>query len=317
MAFVNFEKHKDGVWVTKLVDELTRSESADVVQIVAIEDFLHETLLDDAFLPGCHGIINRVSDAADADTVKRCVALLTTARLYQIPVFNGPISYSLCCNKWCHHAVFLRAGLASPSTAIVLNNRLSSDERLITASQRLLPTPLPHLVKPNSGGFGAGIVKLEQDDNARDDPTLTTDDSLLLLQSYVPPADGRIYRVWFLLGRVQCAVERISVVGSDEFTVGCAGGVCSRAKKPPLISAWPVPATVRNEIEHMLGFLQEDAHAGSVEFLLDESGQRLYFDLNLLSTLPLEVLSTSGVWSDDYNPWSELADAVVSVLNAK
>lgn len=315
---LTLETHRNFIWVTKLVEELVRIADVEEVRIVAMEDFLHESRLD-WLLTDCRGIINRVSDAADATTVKRCLAILTSARLFGIPVFNGPLAYSMCSNKWCHHSVFLRAGLASPSTAVVMKNRLSPKERMATISQRLLRDPLPHLIKPNSGGFGAGIVKILEDPDA-DDPVLPADDTLIL-QSYVPPLDGKIYRVWFLLGRVVCAVERWSTVGSDEFTTGCAGSaLCTRGAihmTPPKISAWPVPVDICEEIERMLGYLCDDAHAGSVEFLVNAAGQRLYFDLNLLSTLPLDVTNADKIWGDDYNPWRELAEAVVMVLKRK
>jgi hypothetical protein len=311
---LTLENHKDGIWVTRLVEELL--QIGVEVEIASIEDYLHERHVDDV-LADCRGIINRVSDAADPVNVKKCVALLSAARLLQIPIFNGPIAYSMCCNKWCHHMVFRRAGLVSPSTAVILASRLSSsnNERLTELSQRLLQEPLPHLIKPNSGGFGAGIVKLGDDDDSNDLP-LPADDTLLL-QTYVPLATVSIYRVWFLLGQVQCAVERTAAgARDDEFTTGCAGNVCTGgANKPPRISAWHVPMEVREEIERMLGFLQEDAHAGSVEFLIDSTGQRLYFDLNLLSMLPVAVVNADEVWGEHYNPWVELAEAAMNVLS--
>lgn len=318
---LTLEKQSDGVWVTRLVEELLSHLGATggVVEIVSVETFLQEQPLD-AVLGNCRGIINRVSDAADPVTYKKCLAILSAARLMQIPVFNGPTAYTLCANKWCHHMVFRRAGLAYPSSTVVLSSKLPSrpDEKLAQASQRLLPEPLPHLVKPNAGGFGAGIVKLVTD---VDDPSILPLDDTLLLQSYVPPANGNVYRVWFLLGRVQCAVERTTAAAPtsddhDDFTTGCAGNVCTIAsKKTPLVSAWSVSTKVRQEIERILECLPEDAHAGSVEFLIDTTGQRLYFDLNLLSTLPVSVVNANTVWGELYNPWAELAEAVIQVLN--
>lgn len=334
---LTLEKHKDGVWVTRLVEELVRRQHDIVVQIATMEGVLHEKLIESNFLADCRGIINRVSDAADPENSKRCIAILSAAaRVYGIPVFNGPSAYSLCCNKWCHHAVFARAGLASPSTVVVLQSQLSSSssssrkEGLAATSQRLLKEPLPHLIKPNSGGFGAGIVKIVNADVDSDPAAiLPPADDTLLLQTYVPPAYGKIYRVWFLLGRVQCAVERTVAVdsGRDEsFTTGCSGSnVCSRRDRgsndsnppPVIVEAWTVPVPVREEIERMLELLQEDGHAGSVEFLIDATtGQRLYFDLNLLSTLPnTDISNAAEMWGEDYNPWAELADAVIKVFD--
>ena len=107
--------------------------------------------------------------------------------------------------------------------------------------------------------------------------------------------------------------------------------------------AWKVPNEVRQEIEDRLLPLLEDAHSGSIEFLytsstlsneknaaskgssgseeVSSSWPRLYFDLNLLSTLPVfdddEVTEEDGggkFWSNDYDPsydpWHELAHSI-------
>jgi hypothetical protein len=284
----------------------------------------------------CQGLINRISDAADPVMVKRCLAILTLAtRIYGIPVFNGPIAYSLCSNKWCQHALFARAGLRAPSTAVILPSQLhlenEASESLRVKSQRLLGEPLPHLLKPNAGGFGAGIQRLDDDTNEDKNVSslFSVLDDTVLVQKYVPPAVGTVYRVWFLLGKVQCAVRRFSpnstataTRNNDEFQNGCSAGsmACTRPNNnatTPVVTAWPVSPDVRDEIESLLAIL-EDAHAGSIEFLVDaRTNERLYFDLNLLSTLPTsmeEIKNAQEVWGANCNPWAELAETVVRVL---
>lgn len=345
--------HKDGIWVRRLVEELEKLQR--VVKVLTLEELLHNQRVDLRYtstpsLPilsqECSGIINRVSDAADPAVVKRCIALLTVAtRLYGIPVFNGPESYSLCCNKWCHHCIFSQAGLASPPTVVVVPSQWDrpatkedpSDQRnsrIQHSTQLLRDSSLPHLIKPNSGGFGVGIVKLEELGNPDDDddgtnPLLLDDfnvkqaDGTLLLQEYIQSNDNKIYRVWFLARRVQCAVVRTTTPattndgggGGDELTCGCSGQ--NNVDDNGLVSAWPIPRSVSNEIERMLALLPEDAHAGSVEFV-EQAERRLNFDLNLLSTLPnsstATVADADAIWGVAYNPWAELAKAVVDVL---
>ena len=125
---------------------------------------------------------------------------------------------------------------------------------------------------------------------------------------------------------------------TSEFTSGCVGGLCARpAKKikttegtlttnPPTtrIQPWHVPDSARQEIEEqLLPVLPDDAHCGSVEFLYsageeeDNHGKerRLYFDLNLLSTLPLittDPTSSTTTTDDDHgrDPWMELATSI-------
>ena len=73
---------------------------------------------------------------------------------------------------------------------------------------------------------------------------------------------------------------------------------------------WTVQEDVRREIEEqLLPVLPTDAHCGSVEFLYDNSGRRLYFDLNLVSTLP-----TWPIKDGETDPWKQLALAVLQVI---
>jgi hypothetical protein len=176
------------------------------------------------------------------------------------------------------------------------------------------------LIKPNAGGFGAGITRVSE----VPDLLPIFEDNITLVQHYIPPRNGKVYRVWFLCGKVQCAVERtIDEASNNEFTGACAGGTCS-AVRPSTFRAWIVPFDVRIEIESQLLPLLVDAHCGSVEFLYasqQEGEERLYFDLNLLSTLPLlqstTVSDSNQVWSKDYDPWKELAVAVwQAVMNS-
>jgi glutathione synthase/RimK-type ligase-like ATP-grasp enzyme len=342
---LTLSKHKDGVWVQRLVKELEKMQVS--VRIVTMEEILHEKRLDDgaaaSFFAGdnvgeeaCQGLINRISDASDPVMIKRCLAILTLAtRIYGIPVFNGPMAFSLCSNKWCQHALFTRAGLRAPSTAVILPSQLhlekKASESLRDKSQRLLGEPLPHLIKPNAGGFGFGIQRLDNNTNEEENISSLCSvlDDTVLVQRYVPPADGIVYRVWFLVGKVQCAVRRFSpnstataVRNNDEFQNGCSAGsmACTRPNNnatPLDVTAWPVPPGVLDEIESLLALL-EDAHAGSIEFLVDaRTDERLYFDLNLLSTLPTsnkEIQNAQEVWGANYNPWAELAGTVVRVL---
>jgi RimK-like ATP-grasp domain len=332
LLLLTLDRHKNGIWVTRLVEELRQINDGIQVQIAAIETFVHEAVMvgkDVTWLVGYRGIINRVSDAADPINVKKCLAILNVARFMNIPIFNGPDAYSLCCNKWCHHVLLARAGLQSPSTAVLdTSTHAKSSESLLESSQRLLPNArLPLLLKPNSGGFGDGIVRIDHGDQHLTVPP--TNDGTILLQEYVSPAHNAIYRVWFLLGKVQCAIRRTISSDTNEFTSGCAAGgtgVCRRnapvavtkQEAASSMEAWNVPEEIRLEIEEQLlpSLGAIDAHAGSVEFLVHEStGQRLYFDLNLLSTLPIVVSNGREVWGETYNPWSELATAVLQVTN--
>ena len=418
LLLLTLEKHKDGIWITRLLREFQQRIDSKVavvtVEVVVLEQIGHEVVLVDAtataavptFLQHYDGIINRVSDAADPVMVKRCGAILNVARhLLHIPVFNGPTAYALCANKWCHHVLFHLAKLRAPSTAMIYvsqYNPTGNDdggdgddttrkESLFDTSRRLLPShndpPVvaqQYLIKPNAGGFGNGIVKLN-DHHHHNDQNINTEmttllpavnDDTLLLQAYCGGGGSNstttvtFYRVWFLLGKVQCAVQRriltpdttfatgsttmandtatATTTNAHEFTTGCSAHILHTTESDSSTAAtlatttttttttlpWAVPEDVRIEIEEqLLPLLPEDGHAGSVEFLTmttsprdnpekDHSPDRYYFDLNLLSTLPIvggdddddKKSTSSDVWGVHYNPWSELAQGIVSVM---
>jgi hypothetical protein len=205
---------------------------------------------------------------------------------------------------------------------------------------------LPHLIKPNSGGFGHGIRLIDDEKDiqsyAQDlftkntDTTskvdIISDDQMVVYQPYIVPYQRQIYRVWFLLGRVQCGVVRkvdrntTTTTTAAEFTTGCAAaGVCSQTNNNiksttthddnlnVYLEEFDIPSDTVFDIEKKLLPLLQDAHCGSTEFLVNNNETRNYFDLNLLSTLPLSesVSYRKKVWHKTFNPWNELAKAIL------
>ena len=346
--------HEDSVWITRLVEALRAVGRA--VSCVTVEDLLaarseEEDPIHALLCRVQEGVlVNRVSDAADPITVQFTTSLLQAARLWGVPVFNGPISYSLCVSKWCHHVVLNRAGLTFPETRLVTIDALFRMTDTAALVQRLPPFPL--LLKPNAGGFGHGIQRVESFQELQDvvvatrassttwkngETTTTGTEPPVLLQAYIEPQDQLIYRVWFLQGRVQCAVTRTvptatslvnhgttAVSFHNEFSSGCVGGNIGRyplvtVVDPPdtatttVFRAWKVPAEVSDEVERIVQVLQ-DAQAGSVEFLYGrDDGKRYYFDVNLLSTLPDATINHDQVWPTNYDPWAELAAAIIEI----
>lgn len=376
VVILTLEKHKQGVWITRLVEELTRrfendksfingtrtssrasvarsGEGSDAhqgklqVKVVTVES-LDVEQFSLSSPPAWAGLVNRVSDAASPNLVKWTLAILQTAELWGIPIFNGARSYAICCNKIMHHQVFGRAGLMTPRSVSVNLFGCSDLREKILAAANLLKNKMgcngPLLIKPNSAGFGSGIhflrdeeelqkfangMCLEKDD--ADTQNYPSADGIVLLSEYIRPVDECIYRVWFLDGKVQCAIRRRLLDcdnnPANDFIAGCAGGKsCSlsymkkKRNADATMLSWEVPEEVARDISKILEVLGDECHAGSVEFLCNSDLSRVYFDLNLLSTLPLNdgsISNEGNVWDHNFNHWSELADAVAKrVLEA-
>lgn len=307
VVLLTLEAHQLGIWNTLLINRLEALSQRVVV--VTLESTL--TSISNPFPSDATLVVNRVSDATAL--YKATVAILKCCeKVWKIRVWNGSDAYGLLANKWCHSTLLEQAELASPPTQRV---HLDGDDSSLAASFS------PILFKPNAGGFGAGIIKARDAQELKSSlllgRELETNDSMAVLQQYVEPYENRLYRVWFLRGKVQCGLIRQNYDGVDEFTTGCAAkGVCSiqeSKKKHPTLIAYNIPNDVREEIEVKLLPLLPDAHCGSIEYLCNKDGHRLFFDINLLSTLPLleTVENVNEVWGAFYDPWNELAQSIV------
>lgn len=266
---LTLEEHKDGVWITRLLHALSSLPQQVETSVITLESLLQNfnpTAAYPLFPPSCSLIINRVSDAAPPHLQKACVAVLQVAVSLQsssMQVWNGPVSYGLCTNKWCHHVLFRQAGLSCPCTRAVLEPTAATlqgaiqDVGNVTSSDTLL-------LKPNAGGFGAGVRRITIGANLNQDvehASSSYSDKMALIQEYVE-SDVQ-YRVWFLRGKVQCGIVQTRDKGS--FASACvASAAC------PLQStaarAIAIPDDVRDELEQGLLPLLPDAHSGSVEY---------------------------------------------------
>jgi len=320
VVVLTLEQHKDGIWITQLAEALSKDALVSILSVESLLANMDPCSAQLAFSSACL-IINRVSDAAAPHLQKACMGILQLATtVYKIPVWNGPASYSLCCNKWCHHSLFSKAGLESPTTRVLLNATTETLQEAISKLRRKKDSA-SILLKPNAGGFGAGVQHIDSNSIVTEETLNKTvsnyADHMTLVQDYVK-ADST-YRVWFLCGEVQCGIVRNNVVGENEFKSACMANTCTQPQTPAAaVRAHKVPREVQTELKEQLLPLLPDAHSGSVEFLYNNQGKRLYFDLNLLSTLPLveRVENTEAVWGRDYDPWKEMAKAMMDMILA-
>ena len=221
-------------------------------------------------------LVNRVSDAAPPADVKIALAAIRACELRGVPVINGSFAYSLGTSKFLHYELFARIGLETPPYVVV--RRGDALARIATSSSLKFPL----LLKPNAAGFGAGIVHVASAEEL--DALETTaleqifgEDGIALLQEFVPPEGGVTYRVFWAGPTVHKGVQVQPL--SFSFNA-CVRSVPHRT--------WQVPPTVRGAVVKLAALAEADC--GSVE-LLYSRGRELYFDFNLLSTLPS---------SDDY-----------------
>ena len=104
----------------------------------------------------------------------------------------------------------------------------------------------PALVKPNVGGSGALIERIETpaELDARADSLDFGPDGVALLQEYIEPRDGAIVRVEVLDGHMLYAIRIVR--RADQFNL-CPADLC-QAPAPDALAACPVDAAPVLEI---------------------------------------------------------------------
>ena len=257
------DAHLEGKWLLDLQRALIAQGA--VVQLLPLSSF-HK-------IGQWRMLINRCSDAAPPSDVKRCMAALRAAELRGLPTINGLSCYAIGTSKVLHHELFDSVGVESPPwVQITRGNTLSE----IVQAAESVGIRYPLLIKPNSGGFGAGIAKVTHAKGFTVDTVETAfgTDGVAMLQQFETPEDGCMYRVFFLNGTIQCGV-RVPVQ-----TQSYNACVCSTE-----FERWEVPVDVAKDVQAMA--CKANADCGSVE-LMYVASKPLYFDFNLLSTMPDE-----------------------------
>jgi hypothetical protein len=256
------DEHRNGAWLTDLERALAARGAA--VLVLPLSEFRGAEAR-------WRCLVNRVSDAAPPADAKLCLAACRSAQMCGVPTINGGGAYALGSSKLLHYQLFALCELPTPPYAVL---RRGGPPLLEVARTAGLRPPL--LLKPNAGGFGAGISLLEEEGDlagAAAEAALEKalgDDGVALLQSYAKPDEGVTYRVFFLGEIVQCGVR----VRAPAFNA------CLRSAPHDV---WDVPPPVRAAVGRVAA--ASGADCGSVE-LLYSAGEQCWFDFNCLSTLP-------------------------------
>ena len=226
-----------------------------------------------------------------------------------IRVINGTRAFALEISKARQLQLLNSLGLRFPKTHVVN----CANEILAAALQ----IGFPLLVKPNIGGRGAGIARvnsMEQLEAAIDKASLNLwIDQTALVQEFIPVRDGHITRVETLGGKFLyaidiltsgqdfnlcpaeiCQVDRISAFLEDSTGAAPNPGLKVQTCKPP-------PSTI-DEVEKIAAFGGIDV--GGVEYMVDDrDGRIVYYDINALSNFVANAPRLLG-----FDPHARLVD---------
>src|SRR6201993_5352624 len=261
--------------------------------------------------PSCHSfdpaaadqdfslLFNRMSASAhlrgNSQAIFFTQSYLAYLETVDVRVINGTRAFALEISKVRQLQLFYSLGLCFPKTQVVN----CANEILAAALQ----IGFPLLVKPNIGGRGAGIVRLnsmEQLEAAIDKASLNFGiDQTALVQEFIPARNGHITRVETLDGEFLYALDILT--SGQDFNL-CPAEICqvesvsaflddstSGAPNPRLkVKICKPPLSVLDAVEKIAAFGGIDV--GGVEYIVDDrDGGIVYYDINVLSNFVANV----------------------------
>ncbi len=266
-------------------------------------------------------IVNRTSPSSHrrghASVLFYAEPLLAHWEALGVPVINPVAAWRFEKSKALQVGLFERLGARYPRTLIV-NHR----DQLLKAGEGFR---FPALVKPNVGGSGALIERVESraELEARAPALDFGPDGVALLQEYVEPAEGAIVRVEVLDGAYLYAI-RIVRTGA-EFNL-CPADICQTPASPTgaALGACPVDArpglsvtryeAPREVVEQVLALARAASiDVGGVEYLVGRDDGRVYFyDVNATSNFVANAPAVLG-----FDPTPRFVDYVIKVATRK
>jgi D-alanine-D-alanine ligase-like ATP-grasp enzyme len=234
--------------------------------------------------------------------------LLTHLEAIGVPVINPVAAWRFEKSKALQIELFERLGVRYPRTVVV-----NGAAPLRRAAREIR---FPALVKPNIGGSGALIERIETPAElaARAEALDFGPDGVALLQEYVEPRDGAIVRVEVLDGRMLYAIRIVR--RADQFNL-CPADLC-QAPVPGAIAACPVDAAPvlditrheppREAVEQAIALTRAASiDVGGVEYLVGAADGRIYvYDVNATSNFVADAPRVLG-----FDPFPAFADVIV------
>jgi hypothetical protein len=241
-------------------------------------------------------------------------ALLSHYESLGIPVVNPVAAYRFEKSKALQLGLFERLGARYPRSLVV--------NHPIQALAALDKLRLPVVMKPNVGGSGAGIVRVDSKgelESAIDRLDLGPDGTALV-QEYVEPIEGAIIRIEVLGGEYLYAIRIVRDAGAGfnlcpadicqvpggAVATGTDLGACPVSPTPGLtVTQFDPPADAIETVVRLARAAAIDV--GGVEYLVGKADRRIYYyDVNATSNFVANAESVLG-----FDPTPRFADYIV------
>jgi glutathione synthase/RimK-type ligase-like ATP-grasp enzyme len=226
---------------------------------------------------------------------------------------NGSGTFAFETSKASQTFLLERLGVRTPRSVVV-----SHPKRLVEAARRLA---FPLIVKPNVGGSGAGIRRVDDVESltaaVQSDEIDRGYDGTVLLQEYHPPRGRRIHRIETIGAKYLYGIT--IHLGDEEGFDLCPADVCRTTNGEEISSlACPADSVKRglsvenlNPTTRVIDTVERIARAtrldvGGIEFLeSDRDGAIYYYDINALSNFVADAPRVVG-----FDPTERLVDAL-------
>ncbi|HEV2096294.1 MAG TPA: hypothetical protein VGQ82_07310 [Chthoniobacterales bacterium] len=229
-------------------------------------------------------------------------------------VINGRSAFEIEISKARQLSLFHSLGIAAPRSRVI--NCAEEAARGATA------LGFPLIIKPNIGGRGAGIVRVDSEDELR--RALATNqidlgiDSTALVQEFIPARDGHITRVETLGSKFLYAMKVFTT--GENFNL-CPAEICQTESgaaassssmclvDAPKSGLKVEPCTPSAEIITAVERIVAAAHidVGGIEYVVDDrDGRVLFYDINALSNFVADAPSIIG-----FDPHARLVDYLI------
>ncbi len=282
---------------------------------------LKQAVFGDEDLPQARLYFNQASPSAylrgNARAVPFAMALMAALEVDDARVLNGIDAFRFELSKAVQARALARLGLDHPRT-LVFND-------VSALRSRAHEVGFPAMLKPDQGGSGARMFKVESVDEVQTlldgQPELWLPDNLLLLQEYLPhdPSTTGIVRMEFLGGELLYAMRVLSDGGFNL----CPSEVCNPVDGTDGACAVPDPATQTSgpTFEPLFDVPAEAVEAGQricafagldvagIEYLETPDGRRVFYDINANSNLRGPIGQDHG-----FDPFERVVDFLVACL---
>ena len=290
--------YENEAWMAPLFAALER-EGAPFARV-----FANDLVFDPAGrAPAWSLALNKVSPSsylrAHASSIRAARDLLPFLERRGVPVVNGSRAFALETSKAQQLSLLADLGIRAPAARVV------TDVAQIPVAARDLRYPL--IVKPNVGGSGALMRRIDSEDELRAAlPTLDLGpDGTGIVQEFLDSIDGKIRRVEFLDAEYLYAIK-ISNQSSRDFNL-CPADICqvpsadafdncvvdAPAKRALEIEAFAAPREIVSDVLRVARAGGLDV--GGIEYLVAaRDGLPYIYDINALSNFVSDAVNVVG-----------------------